>query len=255
MQELTRCAEVMPTTNDMLAIPLTQRHNGLHTNGLASIEELRDEIAEGLLYAHSRANANTSKTLEVASFAYALIELLIERELISVEELDERKREVGQRLVEKFVEKGMGVALTKDEQDKYGYEGAVQIDCETRLHLCRGACCKLRFALSVQDLEEGSVKWDLGHPYMIRRGTDGYCHHMERATCRCGVYAQRPIVCRSYDCRKDKRIWADFEQQIVSPDLENLLNGHSATNGNGHTATAETNPAPAAPMAGNGATG
>ena len=219
-------------------------HNGAAPHEPLGLEDLREEIAEGLLYAHSRANANTSKTLEVASFAYALIELLIERELISVEELDERKRQVGQRLVEKFVEKGMGVALTKDEQDKYGYEGEVQIDCENRLHLCRGACCKLSFALSVQDLEEGTVKWDLGHPYMIRRGADGYCHHLERGGCRCGVYAQRPIVCRAYDCRKDKRIWADFARQLVSPELEGLLNGHGATNGNGHTATAETNPSP-----------
>jgi hypothetical protein len=91
------------------------------------------------MYSHSRENANTSKVLEVASFSYALIELLMERGLISVEELDQRKRAVGARLVEKFAEKGMGVALTDDEKDKYAYDGAVQIDCENRLSLCRGA--------------------------------------------------------------------------------------------------------------------
>ncbi len=75
-------------------------------------EDLRNDVAEGLMYSHSRENANTSKVLEVASFSYALIELLSERGLISIEELDQRKRKVGQRLVEKFAEKGMGVALT-----------------------------------------------------------------------------------------------------------------------------------------------
>ena len=59
---------------------------------------LRQEFAEGLLYTHSRLNANTSKTLESASFLYALVELLDEKGLISIEELDERKRAVGQRL-------------------------------------------------------------------------------------------------------------------------------------------------------------
>jgi Fe-S-cluster containining protein len=188
-----------------------------------ALEALRNDVADGLMYSHSRENANTSKVLEVASFSYALIELLMERGLISVEELDQRKREVGARLVEKFAEKGMGVALTDDEKDKYAYDGAVQIDCENRLSLCRGACCRLSFALTVQDLEEGAVKWELGRPYMVRRDADGYCHHLEREHKRCGVYEQRPIVCRSYDCRKDKRIWADFENRIVSPDLEKLF--------------------------------
>lgn len=189
----------------------------------ARFEELRDDVAAGLMYAHGRENANTSKVLEVASFSYALIELLMERGVISVEELDERKRQVGQRLSEKFAEKGMGVALTSDEQDKYAYEGGVEIDCGSRLALCRGACCRLTFALTVQDLEEGRVKWELGRPYMIRHDEDGYCHHIERGTKRCGLYENRPVVCRSYDCRKDKRIWEDFENRVVSPDLENLF--------------------------------
>jgi len=189
----------------------------------ARFEQLRNDVAAGLMYAHGRENANTSKVLEVASFSYALIELLMERGVISVEELDERKKQVGQRLSEKFAEKGMGVALTNDEQDKYAYEGSAEIDCENRIALCRGACCRLSFALTVQDLEEGRVKWDLGRPYMIRHDEDGYCHHVERTSKRCGIYDNRPVVCRAYDCRKDTRIWEDFENRTVSPDLEKLF--------------------------------
>jgi Fe-S-cluster containining protein len=201
------------------------------TPDAAQLEKLRNDVAAGLMYAHGRENANTSKVLEVASFSYALIELLMERGVISVEELDERKRQVGQRLTEKFAEKGMGVALTNDEQDKYAYEGSVQIDCENRIALCRGACCRLSFALTVQDLEEGRVKWDLARPYMIRHDEDGYCHHVERETKHCGIYASRPVVCRAYDCRKDKRIWEDFENRVVSPDLENLFPQRAAGEG------------------------
>jgi Fe-S-cluster containining protein len=186
-------------------------------------ETLREEIAEGLLYAHSRANANTSKLLEVASFSYALMELLMERGLVSVEELDERKRAMSERLLAKFTEKGMGVAVMKTDDDKYAYSSTVQINCEDRIPLCRGACCRLGFALSQQDVEEGAVKWDLGHPYMIRRGQDGYCHHLDRNRKGCGVYTQRPIVCRAYDCRQDKRIWEDFENGVLSPDIEKLF--------------------------------
>jgi hypothetical protein len=187
------------------------------------VEKLREEVAHGLLYAHSRANANSTKLLEVSAFSYALIELLAERGLITVQELDERKAQVGKKLSEKFSEMGMGVALTTEEKDADGAALNAEIDCESRLHLCHAACCKLRFALTVHDIEEGRVKWNLGQPYMIRQGDDGYCHHLDRASQCCGIYEDRPFVCRAYDCRKDKRIWEDFEQMKVSPDLENLI--------------------------------
>ena len=46
--------------------------------------------------------------VEAASFLYALIELLNEKEFISIEELDERKKQVAERLVRMFVESGTG---------------------------------------------------------------------------------------------------------------------------------------------------
>lgn len=184
---------------------------------------LRQEIVGGLLYCHDRANTNTSKTLEVTAFAYALIELLMEKGLLTEAELNNRKRQVAQRLVEKLKDNGIGIMLQQPEIDKYAFKGGAQIDCENRVHLCKAACCRLRFALSKQDLEEGIVKWDLAHPYLIARGTDGYCRHLEQGGCHCTIYQHRPVPCRAYDCRNDKRIWADFENKIVSPDLEKLF--------------------------------
>lgn len=199
-------------------IPIEQKSNTL---GLS--EQLRQELVGGLLYCHHRANTNTSKTLEVTAFAYALIELLIDKGLLTEDELNERKREVGKRLVEKLKDNGMGVMLQGSETDKYKFDGRAKIDCENRIHLCKAACCRLGFALSKQDIEEGIVKWDLSRPYMNRRDRDGYCIHLERGNCRCGIYQNRPVPCRGYDCREDKRIWADFENKIVSPELEKLF--------------------------------
>jgi Fe-S-cluster containining protein len=189
----------------------------------APVEELREEVAQGFLYSHSRANVNSSKLLEVTAFSYALIELLAERGLITVEELDERKAQVGKRLAEKFAEKGMGVALTAEEKGADGTSLSTQIDCENRLHLCHAACCRLRFALTAREVEEGHIKWNLGQPYMIRQGDDGYCYHLDREHQRCGTYEERPFVCRAYDCRKDQRIWEDFENRAINPELENLV--------------------------------
>jgi Fe-S-cluster containining protein len=64
---------------------------------------------------------------------------------------------------------------------------------------------------------------DLGRPYLIAQGADGYCRHLDRCTCRCTVREHRPLPCRGYDCRNDKRVWLDFEKRIVNPELDQLF--------------------------------
>jgi Fe-S-cluster containining protein len=177
------------------------------------------DFAKGLLCAHSRLNANTSKTLESASFLYALVELLSEKGLITIDELDERKKVVGQRLVEQFKREGSGVMLQDPEYDKYAFEADAKVNCEGHIHLCQAACCRLPFALSKQDIQEGLVHWDFGQPYMIDQGEDGYCNHLERETHQCSIYPNRPVPCHGYDCRKDKHIWLDFENRLINPEI------------------------------------
>jgi Fe-S-cluster containining protein len=183
----------------------------------------RSEIAGGLLYCHSRLNSNTSKLLESASFLYALIEVLAEKGLVQIDELEEKKQEVATRLLDAFLDRGMGVAMQEDERDKYSFSEAVDIDCASRVHLCQAACCRMSFALSQQDVEEGVVKWDLGRPYLIAQDSDGYCRHLDREANCCTVREQRPLPCRGYDCRQDKRVWVDFENRIINPQLEELF--------------------------------
>jgi len=190
----------------------------------SALEKLRSELVGGLLYTHHRANSNTNRVLESASFLYALIELLNERELISIPELDERKAKVAERLEKRFLNKGMGVVIQEPEQDKYAVaEKEVRIDCENRTHLCKAACCRLSFPLSMQDIREGKVKWDLRSPYLIAQDAEGYCQHIERSSCHCTIRENRPLPCRVYDCREDKRIWLDFEKKLVNPDIDELF--------------------------------
>ena len=109
------------------------------------------------------------------------------------------------------------VWLELDREDKYDVKGP-DIPCAELLHLCRARCCTMTFPLSTVDLDEGIIRWDYGQPYTIRqRASDGYCVHNEPGTLGCSVHAQRPIVCRKYDCREDERVWIDYEKKIPAP--------------------------------------
>jgi Fe-S-cluster containining protein len=180
---------------------------------------LRHEVAAGLAYVHTRTNATTGRALEAASFVYALIEILAEKGLISIEEIDARKKTVAERLLKRFHQHDPGVAIQEPDQDKYAFQQTVKIDCENRIHLCKAACCKMVFPLSRQDIEEGVIKWELHRPYVIAKGADGYCQHLDRKCLVCTAHAQRPLPCRAYDCRHDQRIWLDFENKIVNPEI------------------------------------
>jgi Fe-S-cluster containining protein len=99
---------------------------------------------------------------------------------------------------------------------KYG-AASPEVPCNELMPLCQARCCKLSFALSTEDLDEGVIRWDYGQPYLIRqRASDSYCVHNDPETHGCTVHAQRPRVCRRYDCRKDARIWVDYEKRIVA---------------------------------------
>lgn len=179
----------------------------------------RREIEEGLAYLHGRVGATASRALESAGFVYALIELLVERGAISVEDLDARKKKLTPRLLKRFESLDGGVATQQSAHDKYAAPHETKIDCASRLALCKAACCKMVFPLSKQDVNEHVIHWQLGQPFVIAKGEDGYCSHVDRNDLHCTVHSARPLPCRVYDCRKDKRVWLDFESREINPKI------------------------------------
>jgi Fe-S-cluster containining protein len=89
------------------------------------------------------------------------------------------------------------------------------VDCAARLKVCHAVCCMLKFALTTGEVEAGVVKWDIGHPYLIRGDRDGYCVH-NASDGGCTVYEDRPGVCRRYSCADDARIWKDFDGMVLN---------------------------------------
>ena len=201
-----------------------------------SHDSLLQEVATGLLYSHTRINLNTSKTVEVSSFLYALIELLNEKGLLNIEELDKRKKEVAKRLVKKFTESGIGLKYQDPEYDKYTFEYESEVDCLDRLPICKAICCKFPFALSRQDVEEGIICWDFGQPYMIAHGEDGYCVHLNRETYQCAVRENRPVPCRGFNCINNKKwkVWVDFKNKVINSELIKNVEAREKSGNNNH---------------------
>jgi hypothetical protein len=106
------------------------------------------------------------------------------------------------------------------DDDKHAIAGP-DIDCAKYLHLCRARCCTLTVELARGDLDDG-IKWEIDEPYMLRHEADGWCHHIDRTTGGCTAYHVRPATCRQFDCRKDARIWVDFDAGIAAPLHESL---------------------------------
>jgi Fe-S-cluster containining protein len=171
-----------------------------------------DDIAGGLRFVHLVEMETKARVAELSANLNALLEVLVGEGQLPLEAFEKRRRLTFVRENERgAAEATVAVSAVPD---KYAVASPA-IDCAARLPLCRARCCTLPFVLSTQDLDERAVRWDYARPYRVATRDDGLCVHNEAGAC--AVYAQRPAACRAYDCRKDRRIWLDFDAGIPAP--------------------------------------
>jgi len=119
------------------------------------------------------------------------------------------------RLADKITARGdRSVVRLAIFRDKYAIAGP-EIDCAARIPLCGARCCSFDVTLSAQDVVERKVPFDLTRPYALPR-ENGRCVCMNDDGA-CTIYEHRPGACRAYDCRRDPRVWIDFEARIPAP--------------------------------------
>jgi hypothetical protein len=171
------------------------------------------EAERGLRFAHIMMMVGQSRGNEALAAIMALADILAAKGVISGEEFDDARK----RAQEQVADMPQPHIRLASLGDKYADTETAEIDCHNRVHLCHARCCTFNFFLTAQDLDEGAARWDHGNPYWIKRGGDGYCVHCDASSRACTIHAQRPHVCRLYDCRQDKRIWIDFEARIPAP--------------------------------------
>lgn len=177
--------------------------------------QLERQVERGSFFTHTALGRNTLRLSEIESFAYGLIDVLLEKGVVSEEEIGKAAQNIRQELINTGEGIDSGVAL-RVENDRETEKPEI-VDCAARMHICHAVCCRLDFALSQSEVEAGNVKWDLGRPYFIRHDTKGRCAHLlNHESGGCSVYANRPAVCRGYSCANDERIWKNFENMELN---------------------------------------
>ncbi len=186
------------------------------------IARIERQLERGSLFTHTALSKNAEETHEVASLAFGLVDLLVQKGLIARDEVLESARTVREEMDARGDTTGPGVALRVDAPVEPAVD-TVLVNCQERLPICKAICCKLSFALTAQEVEAGNVRWDLGMPYHIRHEASGFCTHLRDDPRGCGVYQHRPAICRRYSCAGDERIWKDFHGMVLN---DEWINAH-----------------------------
>ncbi|RMG61094.1 MAG: hypothetical protein D6722_20130 [Bacteroidetes bacterium] len=180
------------------------------------IERLDRQLQHSGFYTHTILSRYAERINDQEAFLYGLIDYLIEQQGLDGEALKSYVARVRDELRQRKEALSPGVTLRIDKPLPEGEAEVEPVNCADRLPICQAVCCKLNFALSPQEVESGKIKWELGHPYFIRHEQDGYCSHIDHSCQGCGIYEDRPRVCRRYSCAHDARIWKDFEKMKLN---------------------------------------
>jgi Fe-S-cluster containining protein len=178
----------------------------------------RAEVEEGLCGLYAQLVNQSLTNAEVQSTLRALIDTLVAAGSLPPEQFERRRQKELDKNAERL--RTRPVVRLAIAEDKYAIKDTPDIDCASIIPICKARCCRLTVPLSSQDLDEKLFVWNYAKPYELRRRDDGWCVHSNAETRACTLYAHRPGICRTYDCRKDRRIWRDFERRILTdPEL------------------------------------
>jgi Fe-S-cluster containining protein len=178
------------------------------------LDELERQVEHGNLFVHAALTEQASRANQLEAVVNGLADLLVRLDVVSADALVESVEDTRKAIAGAGKQLSVGIAIRGDNE--VVTIPAEAIDCEARIPHCKAVCCRLRFPLTVEEIESGPVKWELGRPYFNRQGSNGYCHCFDDASDGCTVYEDRPAPCRQYSCAGDDRIWKDFEGMVIN---------------------------------------
>lgn len=178
------------------------------------INRLERQVERGSLFSHTALGESFMRLGEVEAFLYGLIDILLSKGIVAEDEVKVRIAKIRKELIDRGQFAGPGTAVRVEDTGKE-IQPEEDVKCSQRNHICNSVCCRLDFALSIEEIESGKIKLDLGRPYFIRHENTGYCTHNSHSG-QCDIYVDRPTVCRRYNCAHDSRIWKDFEKMELN---------------------------------------
>ena len=174
-----------------------------------------ETLRSGFLGTHRMAAQNDQRAMNNAVDVVALTELLISKGIINVRELSERQGIARGQLAAARSETYAGPILHTTPVTAPDAPPEKLVDCDARYRQCRGACCILyNVYLTADEVTNGNYRWDLSHPYRLKREPSGHCTYLDRSSLKCTIWDRRPSVCRQYSCQGDERVWVDFERRV-----------------------------------------
>ena len=179
-----------------------------------TLKEIERQLERSSHFIHSSLELHINRINELEGQLHGLIEMLSENGQLDKSILNSISSKIQAEKIEKSEHLYNRTAIRMDPVEANMDNSPV--NCEKRVHICKAVCCKMNFALSVEEIESGKIKWDLGQPYFLRHNSDGYCTHMDLEKMCCSIYEDRPRICRSYSCANDERIWNDFEKMELN---------------------------------------
>jgi Fe-S-cluster containining protein len=178
------------------------------------VNDLERQMERGSLFAHTVLTEQAARANKTEALLHGLADLLIRNDVISAEDLLAAVDTTGRQIADAGGRAKVDVAIRVDGDAPE--VAADEIDCEARIPYCKAVCCRMRWALTVEEIENGPMKWDLGRPYFNRHNAEGYCEQIDPETHGCQIYDDRPSPCRQFSCKGDERIWKDFDAMVIN---------------------------------------
>lgn len=89
------------------------------------------------------------------------------------------------------------------------------VDCNKgREAGCQTYCCRLLIRLEPE--ERVASKDGLPVPGFVDKAEDGCCVHLDKASYLCGIWENRPKVCREYSCNTDCLLQVALREKFTS---------------------------------------
>lgn len=177
-----------------------------------------DGVLEALrpaLYAvHSDFARGMQVEFEQAVIVQCVLQILMTKGLIRREELDQVYPAMRKMMAELRATQLTGPRLYQSLAD---VAEPKDLDCSAHHQSCGAACCtSFSVVLTAEEAASNKYLWDIAFPYRLLVDEAGTCVYFDRTSLSCTIWADRPAACRTFDCRKDDRIWDDYAGRRVS---------------------------------------